>query len=183
MKEYFDHLAQDDDARPCPVPLAGRRASGSQAHRGAGRQHVPRSAHPRIRDPEVRRRPRATGRLRPADIRAGRCEGCRHPGGLPEPGRAALVHRRDLPQPDAPPRDRIAGRPRAMRKPSTVGSWCSHEDPDDRHGRVHRLRHGRCPSGLRSRGDGHRYRLLPSRMALRWCELASRQRSRATFAT
>src|SRR5207342_307030 len=57
---------------------------------------------------EVRRRPRATGGLRSANVRTGRCEGCRDPRGLPEPGRAALVHRRDIPQPDAPPRDRIA---------------------------------------------------------------------------
>ncbi len=64
IKTFFERLKREPDARSHPVPRAGRSASGSSDRERDGLEHVSGSPDPRIRDPEVGRRPRTAQRLR-----------------------------------------------------------------------------------------------------------------------
>ena len=61
--------AAEGAARPGPHPhaLGARPAPGSPARLGAHVEHLPPAPDPRVRDPEVRRRPRQPRRVRAAD--------------------------------------------------------------------------------------------------------------------
>src|SRR5207249_10297473 len=73
---------------------------GSPARLGADLEHVPRPPHPRVRDPEVRRRPHRAECLR-ASLGGGRAAQGRAPArALPLPARQALAHRGLVPRAD-----------------------------------------------------------------------------------
>ena len=101
VKDVFEELKRRR-AGPRPHAHARRPAPGPSPRLRAHVEHVPRSPDPRVRDPEVGRRPRAPERLTCRSRRtiveeklAARC------AALPEPGRKALVRRGDVPRPHA----------------------------------------------------------------------------------
>ena len=85
IKEFFEELK----AQVTPdLVLTHYRGDLHQDHRlivRADVEHVSRPPHPRVRDPEVRRRPRGAQRVRPARAGALRGQGHEHPRVLPEP--------------------------------------------------------------------------------------------------
>ena len=112
VKEYFETLKE----RVSPdLVLTHHGSDLHQDHRLVAEldvEHLPRSPDPRVRDSEVRRRPRLAQRLRPPGRGDGTAEG-RTPARLvPVPAEQALVHRGPVPRAHAAARDggRIADR-------------------------------------------------------------------------
>ena len=94
-------------AGPGADPLRTGPAPGPPGGVRARLEHLPRPADPRVRDPEVGRRPRLAQPLRAGERRRRRRQDRGADAVLPEPGRQALVRRPDLPRPDAAPRPRM----------------------------------------------------------------------------
>src|SRR6266849_57729 len=72
-------------------------------------EHLPGSPHPRIRNPEIRRRPGETQRLRTTHESPGGAQGRLHHRDVPDTGGQALVLRRDAVGADETPRHRVPG--------------------------------------------------------------------------
>ena len=83
-------------ARPRPDAFPARPAPGPSLRQRAQLEHLPRPRDARVRDPEVRRRPRAPNTYVPLDARADRAQVRRPDGLLPEPACAQLVHAGNL---------------------------------------------------------------------------------------
>ena len=111
IKVWFEGLR----ARPAgchPHPPRRRRASGPSRGQPAHLEHVPRPPDPRIRDPQVGRRPRPAQPLR---ARRGSCDGAQSRVALTHfgtPALQALVRRGDVPRPGAPARHGVPRRER-----------------------------------------------------------------------
>ena len=111
VKDAFEELKDARRAGSRAHAHARRPPPGPPARLRADVEHVPGPPDPRIRDPEVGRRPRAAERLRPLTEefwcrRSSTCSAAH----FDTPARQALVRRRGVPRADAPPGD---GVPRA----------------------------------------------------------------------
>ena len=130
-------------SRPDPHPPPPRPAPGPSPGRRAHVEHVARPPDPRVRDPEVRRRPRLAERLRRPRRSHRPAQGRRHPRPLPEPAAPGVVRRRHVPLGAAAAGHGGQRRRAASPRASTVQRWCS-SDEGAGHGpsRLHRLGHG-----------------------------------------
>ena len=123
VKECFEELKADVSPGPDPHALARRPPPGSPARLRADLEHVPRPPDPRVRDPEVRRRPRAAERLRPRSSEAIVAAQGRPAARRTSPRSAASTGSpQTVPRADAPPRDGVRTRPAATPRRSTAAS-------------------------------------------------------------
>ena len=101
VKEFFEELKRDVEP---DLVLTHARHDLHQDHRIVCEldvEHVPRPPDPRVRDPQVRRRPRLAERLRARRGAARAAKGELLDRAFRDAARQALVHRGRLPRPDA----------------------------------------------------------------------------------